>query len=161
MTNSASRRRALRRWCMRHGWRWNDDGVWTRLSPGDTDLENGRTYTGPSEETRLPQGMRAIVDEAGMLDQDTAHALITVITEAGVTVVLIGDRAQLPAVGRSGVLDMAAQVTGCTHDMTEIHRFTDPDYAALTLTMRDRDNPGVVFDRLAALGLVALHVDDE
>ena len=73
-----------------------------------------------------------------MLDQDTAHALLTVTAEAGATVALVGDRAQLPAVGRGGVLDMAAQIRGRTYDMTELHRFTDPDYAALTLAMRDR-----------------------
>jgi hypothetical protein len=59
------------------------------------------------------------------------------------------------------VLDMAAQIRGRTYDMTELHRFTDPDYAALTLAMRDRENPGEVFDRLAAMGLVTLHADDE
>ena len=26
-----------------HGWRWNSDGVWTRLAPGDTDPDTGRT----------------------------------------------------------------------------------------------------------------------
>lgn len=52
-----------------------------------------------------------IVDEAGMLDQDTAHALLTITQEAGATVALVGDRAQLPAVGRGGVLDMAAPTT--------------------------------------------------
>jgi ATP-dependent exoDNAse (exonuclease V) alpha subunit len=66
-----------------------------------------------------------IVDEAGMLDQDTAHALLTVTAEAGATVALVGDRAQLPAVGRGGVLDMATQIRGRTYDMTELHRFTD------------------------------------
>jgi conjugative relaxase-like TrwC/TraI family protein len=30
-----------------HGWRWNEDGVWTRLNPGDHDPDTGRTYTGP------------------------------------------------------------------------------------------------------------------
>lgn len=46
-----------------------------------------------------------------MLDQDTAHALLTITQEAGATVALVGDRAQLPAVGRGGVLDMAAPTT--------------------------------------------------
>ena len=96
-----------------------------------------------------------------MLDQDTAHALLTVTAEAGAAVALVGDRAQFPAVGRGGVLDMAAQIRGRTYDMTELHRFTDPDYAALTLAMRDRNNPGAVFDRLAAMGLVTLHADDD
>lgn len=41
-----------------------------------------------------------------------------------------GDRAQLPAVGRGGVLDMAAQLRGRTFDMAEVHRFTDPGYAS-------------------------------
>ena len=144
-----------------HGWRWNEDGVWTRLAAGDTDPETGRTYTGPPKEARLLRGERVIVDEAGMLDQDTAHALLTVTAEAGATVALVGDRAQLPAVGRGGVLDMAAHVRGRTYDMSELHRFTDPEYAALTLAMRDRENPGQVFDRLTAMNLVALHADDE
>ncbi|WP_454116405.1 MobF family relaxase [Microbacterium aurum] len=144
-----------------HGWRWNLDGVWTRLTPGDIDPESGHTYTGPPKDARLSRGERVIVDEAGMLDQDTAHALLTVTAEAGATVALVGDRAQLPAVGRGGVLDMAAQIRGRTYDMTELHRFTDPDYAALTLAMRDRETPGDVFDQLAAMGLVTLHADDE
>ncbi|KAB1641609.1 AAA family ATPase [Gulosibacter chungangensis] len=144
-----------------HGWRWNSDGVWTRLSPGDTDPDTGRTFTGPSADAVLRRGERVIVDEAGMLDQDTAHALLTITAEAGATVALVGDRAQLPAVGRGGVLDMAAQVRGRTYDMTELHRFADAEYAALTLTMRDRENPGEVFDRLAAMGLVTLHADEE
>src|SRR5699024_1657668 len=107
-----------------HGWRWNDDGVWTRLRPGDADPATGSTYTGPPDDARLHDGMRVIVDEAGMLDQDTAHALLTVTAEAGATVALVGDRAQLPAVGRGGVLDMAAQIRGRTYDMTELPRFT-------------------------------------
>ena len=144
-----------------HGWRWNEDGVWTRLSRGDTDPDRGRRFTGPPREAVLRRGERMIVDEAGMLDQDTARALLAITAEAGATVALVGDRAQLPAVGRGGVLDMAAQIRGLTYDMSELHRFTDPKYAALTLTMRDRENPGDAFDRLAAMNLVALHADDE
>ena len=144
-----------------HGWRWNRDGVWTRLALADTDPDTGRVYTGPERDAVLHRGERVIVDEAGMLDQDTAHALLTITAEAGATVALVGDRAQLPAVGRGGVLDMAVQIRGRTYDMTELHRFADAEYAALTLTMRDRENPGDVFDRLAAMGLVTLHVDEE
>ena len=144
-----------------HGWRWNRDGVWTRLAPGDVDPDTGRTYTGPSRDTVLRRGERVIVDEAGMLDQDTAHALLAITAEVGATVALVGDRAQLPAVGRGGVLDMAAQIRGRTYDMTELHRFSDAEYAALTLTMRNRENPGDVFDRLTAMGLITLHSDEE
>ena len=144
-----------------HGWRWNDDGVWTRLKQGETDPVTGRIYTGPPKEAVLRRGERVIVDEAGMLDQDTAHALFTVTAEAGATVALVGDRAQLPAVGRGGVLDMAAQIRGRTYDMTKLHRFADAEYAALTLAVRDRADPGAVFDRLTAMGLIHLHTDDE
>lgn len=144
-----------------HGWRWNDDGVWTRLAPGDTDPTTGSTYTGPPRDAVLRRGERVIVDEAGMLDQDTAHALLTITQEAGATVAFVGDRAQLPAVGRGGVLDMAAQIKGRTYDMTELHRFTDAEYAALTLDTRDRENPGEVFDQLTAMNLITLHADDE
>ncbi len=144
-----------------HGWRWNVDGVWTRLAPDDTDPDTGRTYRGPAEDARLVRGERVIVDEAGMLDQDTAIALLTVIAEAGATVALVGDRAQLAAVGRGGVLDVAAQLRGRTFDMAEVHRFTDPAYADLTVRMRDGDDPGAVFDQLTALGLVRMHASDE
>ena len=144
-----------------YGWRWNSDGVWSRLAPGDTDPETGIVYRGPSGSARLARGERVIVDEAGMLDQDTAIALLTVCTEAGATIALVGDRAQLAAVGRGGVLDMAAQLRGRTFDMAEVHRFADPAYAEVTLQMRDGRNPGAVFDRLAAQGLVRLHASGD
>ncbi len=140
-----------------HGWRWNADGVWTRLAVGDTDPMIGTTYTGPPQAAQLRQGERIVVDEAGMLDQDTALALFTVAAETGATLALVGDRAQLPAVGRGGVLDIAAQLRGRTFDMAEVHRFTDPEYAEVTVQMRDRRNPGEVFDRLRELGLIRLH----
>ncbi|WP_448233405.1 MobF family relaxase [Microbacterium lacticum] len=142
-----------------HGYRWNRDGVWTRLVPGDFDPESGRTYTGPLEAARLRRGERIVVDEAGMLDQDSALALFTVAAEHGATLALIGDRAQLPAVGRGGVLDMAATIRGRTVDMSEVHRFTDPTYAKLSIRLRGRDDPAAIFDDLHALGLIRLHTD--
>lgn len=144
-----------------HGWRWNRDGVWTRLAAGDTDPENGSTYTGPSAAAQLVRGERIVVDEAGMLDQDTALALLTVADEHGATLALVGDRAQLPAVGRGGVLDMAAQLSARTYDMTTVHRFADPAYAELTVQMRRGQHPALLFDRLHALGLVVLHESTE
>ena len=144
-----------------HGYRWNTDGVWTRLAPGDLDPETGRTYIGPPETARLREGERIVVDEAGMLDQESALALFTVAAEAGAILALVGDRAQLPAVGRGGVLDMAAQIRGRTIDMNEVHRFTDAAYAHLSVRLRDRDDPGAIFDQLNVLGLIRLHADTE
>ena len=140
-----------------HGWRWNQDGVWTRLAVGEADPRTGATYTGPPASARLRHGERVVVDEAGMLDQDTAVALLQVADEAGASLALVGDRAQLPAVGRGGVLDIAAQVSRRTFDMATVHRFTDPEYADLTVRMRRGENPALMFDRLHALGLVMLH----
>ena len=144
-----------------HGWRWNADGVWTRLAVGDTDPETGTTYTGPTAAAQLVQGERIVVDEAGMLDQGTALALLTVADEHGATLALVGDRAQLPAVGRGGLLDMAAQLSPRAHDMTTVHRFADPEYAALTVQMRRGDHLALLFDRLHSLGLVVLHESTE
>ncbi|MDR1189965.1 MAG: AAA family ATPase, partial [Bifidobacteriaceae bacterium] len=144
-----------------HGWRWNPDGLWTRLSIGEVDPETGWVHTGPPAWARLTPGERVVVDEAGMLDQDAAIALLATVSEAGATVALVGDRAQLPAVGRGGVIEMAADARGRTCDMAEVHRFTDQAYAALTLAMRDRDDPDRVFDQLAALGLVRLHASED
>ena len=144
-----------------HGYRWNEDGVWTRLTVGDTDPKTGRAYTGPPEAARLRRGERIVVDEAGMLDQDSALALFTVAAETGATLALVGDRAQLPAVGRGGVLDMAAQIRGRTVDMSEVHRFTNPTYAELSIRLRGRDDPGAIFDRLQNLGLIQLHANTD
>ncbi len=144
-----------------HGFRWNSDGVWTRLRPGDADPETGSTYRGPVHEASLALGERIVVDEAGMLDQDSALALLQVADEAGAAVALVGDRAQLPAVGRGGVLDIATKLTPAVVDMTSLHRFTDPAYAAFTLELRHARSPAAIFDRLNERGLIALHDTDE
>jgi hypothetical protein len=144
-----------------NGWRWNQDGLWTRLAVGNADPENDNIYTGPPKEARVSRGERIVVDEAGMLDQDTALALLKVADEAGATLALVGDRAQLSAVGRGGVLDMAAELSDRTFDMTTVHRFTDPDYADLTVRMRAGEHPALLFDQLHVLGLIQLHASTD
>ena len=89
-----------------------------------------------------------------MLDQDTARALLTIADEPGARVALVGDRHQLPAVGRGGVLDLAARwadPTACvTLDRCTASPHTaiidgqpstvaDIEYAQLTLAMRAGD----------------------
>ncbi|MGR0319334.1 MobF family relaxase [Agromyces sp. ZXT2-3] len=140
-----------------YGWRWNRDGVWTRLAVGDRDPETDAPYAGPAASARLARGERIVVDEAGMLDQDTALALLAVADEYGATLALVGDRAQLAAVGRGGVLDIAAQLLPRVHSMTTVHRFTDPGYAVLTIRMRRGDDPSSLFEELQARGLVVMH----
>ncbi|MFV0375503.1 ATP-dependent DNA helicase [Microbacterium sp.] len=144
-----------------HGFRWNADGVWKRLAPGDTAPDTRATYRGPAIENRLAPGERVVVDEAGMLDQDTALALLTAADEAGATLAPVGDRAQLPAVGRGGVFAIAAALTPRVYGLTRLHRFTDPEYAQLTLDLRASHDPAGLFDRLHALGMIVLHEDAE
>ena len=131
-----------------HGWRWDDDGHWAR-----------RPDATPDRAARLRPGDLLLVDEAGMLDQDTARALLTIADEAGARVALVGDRHQLPAVGRGGVLDHALAWAHPTAVVTleKVHRFTDPDYAARSLRMRTGNDPAAVFDALDRRGSIVIH----
>jgi thymidine kinase len=144
-----------------HGWRWDDTGRWSRLAVGDVDPKTGNTFTGPSPEYVLSPSTQVVVDEAGMIDQDTARALLVTADDAGAPLVLMGDRAQLSAVGRGGVLDKAVLLTSSHVDVDEVHRFTDLAYAALTVRMRDREEPGVIFDELVARGQVQIHTTED
>ena len=134
-----------------HGWRWDDDGHWSR-DPAPT----------PSPAATLRAGDLLLVDEAGMLAQDTAQALLALADGSGARVALVGDRHQLPAVGRGGVLDHALNFAHPTAVVTleTVHRFTDPDYAAVSLLMRTGDDPAAVFDTLARRGQIVLHASE-
>ena len=52
------------------------------LAVGEVDPVTGRIYTRPATGARLRPGDLLVVDEAGMLDQDTARALLTVADES-------------------------------------------------------------------------------
>jgi exodeoxyribonuclease V alpha subunit len=144
-----------------HGYRWNTDGAWTRLRVGDPDPLTGHTYTSPQPAAVLKAGDLLLVDEAGMLDQDSARALMVIADTAHARVALVGDRHQLPAVGRGGVLDLAARWANPDACLTleAVHRFADPAYAQLSLSMRTGtpQSPGVVFDALLARGQVRIY----
>lgn len=133
-----------------HGWRWDDDGHWQRF-PGNPPLG-----------AQLRPGDLLLVDEAGMLDQDTALALLTIADESGARIAFMGDRHQLPAVGRGGVLDLATTWAHPTSilNMDRVHRFADPVDAAISLKMRSGTDPGLVFDALRRRGRIAIHHSD-
>lgn len=143
-----------------HGFRWDTDGVWTRLQVGDPDPVGGSVYRGPRRDARLAPGDVLVVDEAGMLDQETARALLHVADQADARVVFVGDRRQLPAVGRGGVLDMVARWAPIQVELSAVHRFRTPDdtpdtrYADLSLRIRSGQNPETVFTDLVAGGHV-------
>ena len=133
-----------------HGYRWDEDGRWARV---EAQL-NWRA--------RLLPGDVLLVDEAGMLDQDTALALLEIADRAEATVALLGDRHQLPAVGRGGVLDLAARwaKTEAHLELESVHRFKDPRYAVLTLLMRTGERPAEVFDALVERGEIVIHATE-
>jgi exodeoxyribonuclease V alpha subunit len=132
-----------------HGFRWDDDGHWTRVA------------SQPNLAARLRTGDLLVVDEAGMLDQDTAHALLVLANQTGVRVGLVGDRHQLPAVGRGGVLDLAARYAADrTLTLDGVRRFADPAYADLSIRMRHSTCPGDVFDELVERGQIVVHASE-
>ena len=103
---------------------------------------------------RVRAGDLLLVDEAGMLDQDTARALLTIADETGARVALVGDRHQL---ARRRPRRRPRPRRRCAHPtavvtLETVHRFTDPDYADLTLRMRTGERPGAVFDALYRRG---------
>lgn len=136
-----------------HGFRWDEDGAWSRVHVDRHDMRG---------EARLFAGDLLLVDEAAMLDQDTARALLTIADEAGARIAFVGDRHQLPAVGRGGVLDHAVRwTTNDTHvELSAVHRFADPDYADLTLLMRTGQRSEQVFDTLLERGDIVIHPTD-
>ncbi|MBV9830831.1 MAG: relaxase domain-containing protein, partial [Marmoricola sp.] len=130
-----------------HGWRWDADGHWTRQP------------SAPVPAAVLRPGDLLLVDEAGMLDQDAARAVFTIADEAGARVALVGDRHQLPAVGRGGVLDLAVRWARpeAVVSLDVVHRFADPEYAAISLAMRSGERAGEVFDALLGRDQIRLY----
>jgi exodeoxyribonuclease V alpha subunit len=134
----------------RYGFRWDEDGRWSRIEQT------------PDIDAQLWPGDVLLIDEAGMLDQDTARALLTIADETGARITFMGDRHQLPAVGRGGVLDLAARWAppDACQTLDRIHRFADPAYAELSLLMRTGERSGEVFDALLDRGQIVIHASD-
>lgn len=123
-----------------HGYRWSRDEtgaqVWQRLAPGDIDPLTGQTYRGPR---RFPLDARdrIVVDEAGMVDLQTADALSEVALETGAGIAMVGDTHQALPVGHAGAMASAIRHASAAIEMDTVHRFRDAEYAALTLQLRD------------------------
>ncbi|MDX2377693.1 AAA family ATPase [Microbacterium sp. LRZ72] len=123
-----------------HGWRWTHDtagaSVWSRLSVGDIDPTSGHVFTGPRRYPLAP-GDRVVVDEAGMVDLHTANALAVLAAETGAGIAMVGDHLQAMPVGHSGAMVCLTRRASAVVELTAVHRFRDPEYAALTLRMRE------------------------
>ncbi|MDR7187154.1 hypothetical protein J2X85_004224 [Microbacterium trichothecenolyticum] len=144
-----------------HGYRWGTDEAgskaWTRLRMGEVDPSTGAVYGGPTQYV-LRSRDRIVVDEAGMVDLQTANILVELAIEQGVGLAFVGDTHQALPVGHAGAMGSAIRHANAAVELDTVHRFRDPDYAALTLRLRDagdRERALVVAGELAEHG----HVD--
>lgn len=123
-----------------HGWRWSRDEagaeVWRRLLVGEIDERTRRVFTGPRH-FALGSGDRVVVDEAGMVDLHAANALATIAAETGAGIAMVGDHLQAMPVGHAGAMACMTRRATAVVELTAVHRFRDPSYAALTLRMRE------------------------
>ncbi|MFZ2752874.1 MAG: AAA family ATPase, partial [Lysobacteraceae bacterium] len=119
-----------------HGYRWGADQagamVWTRLRVGEIDPSTGVAYGGPAQYV-LRTRDRIVVDEAGMVDLQTANVLVELAIEQGVGLAFVGDPHQALPVGHSGAMGSAIRHANAAVELDTVHRFRDPEYAALTL----------------------------
>ncbi|WP_271175444.1 AAA family ATPase [Leifsonia poae] len=126
-----------------YGWRWSTgiagNTEWKLLQPGDTDPTTGQHYQGPR--TRIRPGDRIVVDEAGMLDLEAANALIEIIHRTGATVAVVGDDYQALPVGHSGAMALFRRSAFEKIELTEIHRFRDPEWAHMSARIRFANGP--------------------
>ena len=144
-----------------HGYRWgtNEVGgkVWARLRIGEVDPSTGAAYGGPTHYVFRSRD-RIVVDEAGMVDLQTANVLVELAIEQGVGLAFVGDTHQALPVGHAGAMGSAIRHANAAVELDTVHRFRDPAYAALTLRLRDagdRECALVVAGELAEHG----HVD--
>lgn len=123
-----------------YGYRWarNAAGAtqWTRLGVGEVDTATGLIYAGPTHYP-LHAGDRVVVDEAGMVDLQTANALTELALELRVGLAMVGDTHQALPVGHTGAMGSAIRHATARVELDTVHRFHDPEYAALTLRLRD------------------------
>ena len=123
-----------------HGYRWMRDAagsqVWSRLTVGEIDPNTESPYLGP-QKYPLYRRDRVVVDEAGMVDLQTADALTELALDTGAGIAMVGDPHQALPVGHAGAMTLATRHTNAVVELDNVHRFSDPVYAALTLQLRN------------------------
>jgi conjugative relaxase-like TrwC/TraI family protein len=114
--------------------------------PSDTltrfllDVKNGKRW--------LTERDVVVLDEATMARTDDLDALLSQVTRANSKLVLVGDPAQLGAVGPGGLFRTLVGDRGAT-ELETVRRFHNPWEAAASLRLRERD--------VAVLALYAEH----
>lgn len=149
-----------------HGWRWSKGAAgaesWTQLRPGDVDPDTGVVFDGPRRFI-LDNYDRIVVDEAGMVDLHVARALACVAQDTGASIAMVGDHLQAMPVGHSGAMASLTRRSTAVIELTAVHRFHDPDYATLTLKMREPGSKDAALEVAAGLderGLIHRVSDD-
>lgn len=127
-----------------HGYRWGTDAAgaqtWRPLAVGEVDAGTGAVYEGPTQ-FPLRARDRIVVDEAGMVDLQTANALAELADQYRVGLAMVGDPQQALPVGHIGAMATAVRLAGAAVELDTVHRFRDADYGALTLRLRDVRDP--------------------
>jgi conjugative relaxase-like TrwC/TraI family protein len=92
----------------------------------------------------LSPGDLVLVDEAGMAGTRRLDWLVGYARERGAVIRLLGDPSQMSAVEAGGALRLLVHDIGAV-ELTDLHRFTDPDEAKATLALRDGDRESLDF----------------
>ncbi len=143
-----------------HGWRWNQDGEWTRLAPGDPTLRAAAPHRPDRSRTADPRG----ADRGGRgRDARPGHRPRPADRCGRARRDPLPDRrpgaAPRRRPGRAAGHGGAALAAHLRHDHGASLRRSR--VADLTVQMRRGEQPALLFDRLHALGLVVLHESTE
>lgn len=98
-------------------------------------LHEHRRPSGPTPALQLPAGATVILDEAGMAATTDLDQLVALVEAQRWRLVCVGDPAQLPAVGRSGVFARWCDQLSA-HHLDEVRRFTERWQAEASLALR-------------------------
>jgi ATP-dependent exoDNAse (exonuclease V) alpha subunit len=104
---------------------------------------------GPEAAWRLPAGATVVLDEASMASTEDLDVLVALVQRNRWRLVCVGDPAQLPAVGRSGMFALWCERLP-TYRLEEVRRFTEDWQAEASLGLRRGD-------RAAAAAYAAHH----
>lgn len=115
--------------------------------------EHARTGVEIPDALRVDERTIILVDEAGMASTPDLDALVRLARRSGASVRLLGDPAQLQAVGAGGVLRLIDEQVGAAH-LEQVHRFSTEGEADASLALREGDVAGLDFyvDHARTLG---------
>ncbi|WP_026268471.1 MobF family relaxase [Micromonospora sp. CNB394] len=87
---------------------------------------------------RFAPGQWVIIDEASQVSSHDLARLVTQLDAVGGRLILVGDPAQISAVGPGGLFRYLDSLGATTH-LTQVHRFSDTWEAAASLRLRTGD----------------------